>query len=443
MDIHGHLRRKALQSHLPRATIRLRLTLLYGCLFLLSGAGLLAITYALVHNALTAPLSTSGGSRPHSNGGIVHGRGPTGLQAQQAADLHQLLVQSAIALAIMAVISVGLGWLVAGRVLRPIRTMTVATRRISERSLHERLALSGPDDEIKDLATTIDGLLARLETAFESQRRFVANASHELRTPLMLTQTLLQVALADPAVTLLSLRAACEEVIYTGKEQAQLIEALLTLARSQRGLDHRDSFDVAAVVSDALEGSVAAVTAENLTLEADLGSALIAGDARLMRTLVINLVDNATRYNRPGGRIDVLTAMRAGRAVLRVANTGPVVPDDEIDRLLQPFQRLDGQRSNDRDGLGLGLSIVCAIATAHDASLCVRPQASPQAVGGFIVEVTFPPHRSETYGTVRSRLLERSAMGEDRAQDPAGRGSRRVAAPTSRSEAQSGRCSSN
>ena len=285
------------------------------------------------------------------------------------ADLHQLLVQSAFALAIMAVISVGLGWLVAGRVLQPIRTMTEATRRISERSLHERLALGGPDDELKDLARTIDGLLARLETAFDSQRRFVANASHELRTPLMLTQTLLQVALADPTVTLDSLRAVCEEVIHTGKEQAQLIDALLTLARSQRGLDHRDALDMAGVANDALDGTDTATSAHKVTLDVTLDPAPIVGDARLIRTLVTNLVDNATRYNHPGGRIDLLTTTQAGQAILRVTNTGPPVPDDQVDRLLQPFQRLDGQRSNNRDSLGLGLSIVTAIATAHEASL--------------------------------------------------------------------------
>jgi signal transduction histidine kinase len=408
MDIHDRLKHLALQPHPRRGTVRLRLTLLYGCLFLICGAGLLAITYALVHNALSEPLRTSGGLPPHGAGGIVHGAGPSGLQAQQTADLHQLLVQSAIALAIMALISVGLGWLVAGRVLRPIRTMTEATRRISERSLHERLALDGPDDELNDLARTIDGLLARLETAFDSQRRFVANASHELRTPLMLTQTLLQVALADPTVTLDSLRAACEEVIRTGKEQAQLIDALLTLAHSQRGLEHRDSFDIAPVVGAALDGTDPASAAPNVTLDASLGPAPVVGDARLIRTLVTNLVDNAMRYNQPGGRIEVLTATRAGQAIIRVSNTGPPVPDDQIDRLLQPFQRLDGQRSNDRDGLGLGLSIVSAITTAHEASLCVRPRA----LGGLIVEVTFPPHGSETNGMGQELLSETSTMAK-------------------------------
>ena len=170
MDPHLRLSQLAFGPHLPRRTVRLRLTLLYGCLFLLSGAGLLTVTYLLVRNALAGPMQTSGGSLPRSAGGeIVHAPAGNGLLAQQAADLHQLLVQSAIALAIMAVISIGLGWLVAGRVLKPLRVMTATTRRISERSLHERLAVGGPDDELKGLGDTIDELLARLEAAFDSQ----------------------------------------------------------------------------------------------------------------------------------------------------------------------------------------------------------------------------------------------------------------------------------
>ena len=386
MGLHRQLGRRALRLHLPRRTVRLRLTFLYGFLFLLSGAGLLAITYALVHNALSGPLATSESPPQNASGAIVHGHSPGSLQAQQAADLHQLLVQSVIALAIMTVVSIGLGWLVAGRALRPIRTMTATTRRISERSLHERLALAGPRDELKDLADTIDRLLARLEAAFDSQRRFVANASHELRTPVMLTQTLLQVALAHPALTLDSLKIACQDAIDTGKEQAQLIDALLTLARSQRGLDHREPFDLADTVHDALGAACKAASAKTAILEATLDPAQVFGDPRLARTLITNLIDNAIRYNHPGGNVEAVTATRAGHALLRVTNTGPPIPGDQIDRLLQPFQRFDEQRNNNRDGLGLGLSIVSAIAAAHNACLSVRPQPT----GGLAVEITFP-----------------------------------------------------
>ena len=175
------------------------------------------------------------------------------LQAKQTADLHQFLIWSLIALGIMAVVSIALGWLVAGRVLRPVRAMTASARLISDRNLHQRLALDGPHDEFKDLGDTIDGLLARLEQAFESQQRFVANASHELRTPLTLGRTMLQVALSDPSLTLNSLRATCEEVLDAGREQEQLIEALLTLARSQRGLDHSGTIDIAAIANDVVQ----------------------------------------------------------------------------------------------------------------------------------------------------------------------------------------------
>jgi signal transduction histidine kinase len=395
VGLHPRLSQLVFRPHLPRRTVRLRLTLLYGCLFLLSGAGLLAVTYLLVHNALAGPMR-AGGSLPRSaGGGIVHAPADNGLLAQQAADLHQLLVQSAIALASMAVVSIGLGWLVAGRVLKPLRVMTATTRRISERSLHERLAVAGPDDELKDLGDTIDKLLARLEAAFDSQRRFVANASHELRTPLMLTQTMLQVALADPDLTLDSLRSTCHDVIAAGKDQAQLIDALLILARSQRGLDHRDPVDLAAVVADALNSAEATATSAGLTVNTTIQPALVAGDDRLVRTLITNLVNNAICYNRPRGNIHILTTTQAGRPLLRVTNTGPPVPGDQIDRLLQPFQRLNDQRGTDRDSLGLGLSIVAAIAAAHSATLSLHPQPA----GGMTVDVAFPHSRAPTSRT--------------------------------------------
>ncbi len=279
-----------------------------------------------------------------------------------------------------------LGWLVAGRVLRPLRVMTTTTRQISERNLHERLALAGPDDELKDLGDTIDGLLARLETAFDSQRRFVANASHELRTPLMLSQTLLQVALANPAITLDSLRAACQEVVDTGKDQAQLIDALLTLARSQRGLDHREPVDLTAVVNDALNADRPAAAARGLHLDAALDDASVPGDARLIYRLVSNLVDNAIRYNLTGGRVEVKLEDGAAETTLTVTNTGPPVPPDQVSRLLEPFQRAALDRPASPNGLGLGLSIVADIAKAHGASLAVRPQPE----GGLTVTVNFP-----------------------------------------------------
>jgi signal transduction histidine kinase len=399
--------RLAFRPHLPRRTVQLRLTLLFGSLFLLSGAVLLAVTYALLDNALSGPVTTAGSHSRSDGTGIVYHQPNVGLQAQQAADLHQLLIQSAVALAIMAVISIGLGWLVAARVLRPIRTMTATTRQISERSLHERLALDGPGDELKDLGDTIDALLARLEGAFDSQRRFVANASHELRTPVMFTQTLLQVALADPDLTLDSLKAACQEAVDAGKEQAQLIDALLTLARSQRGLDHREPFDLAAIARDALDSGYEAASAKAITVASTLDPGQVLGDPRLTRTLIVNLIDNAIRYNHRGGSVEVVTATRAGHPLLRVTNTGPPVSPDEIDRLLQPFQRLEGQRGNHRDGLGLGLSIVSAIAAAHDAPLSVRARPC----GGLAIELTFPCAREGHTGSA-ARLPSGASLVE-------------------------------
>lgn len=243
-------------SGLRRRSARFRLTALYCGLFFPSGVVLVFVTYFVivlagrpepadisqiqrsVHRGAAAEPAPHGASTaPGGSGATVH----IGLLGHSLAlNTSEFIIASCIILICMIGVAAALGWLVAGRVLQPLRVMTTTTRQISERNLHERLALPGPDDELKDLGDTIDGLLARLEAAFDSQRRFVANASHELRTPLMLSQTLLQVALADPDVTLDSLRAACQEAIDAGKDQAELIDALLTLARSQRGLDHRE-----------------------------------------------------------------------------------------------------------------------------------------------------------------------------------------------------------
>jgi signal transduction histidine kinase len=283
--------------------------------------------------------------------------------------------------------SVLFGWLVAGRVLRPLRVMTDATRRISERNLHERLGLAGPDDELKDLGDTIDDLLARLEAAFDSQRRFVANASHELRTPLMLNQTILQVALADPDLTLESLRAACEEAVDAGKDQAQLIDALLALARSQRGLDRREAVDLGAVVHDVVDAERPSATDAGVQVEVTLADTVVHGDPRLVHRLVSNLVDNAIRYNvAGGGRVDVVLTASATEATLSVENTGPAVSPDDVDRLLEPFQRAVPDLTATPNGYGLGLSIVAEIAKAHGATLEVRPRPE----GGLAVAVSFP-----------------------------------------------------
>jgi signal transduction histidine kinase len=387
---------------LPRRTVRLKLTLLYGGLFLASGAALLAVTYVLVSRRLPVAIATQGQT---TGGGSVkefcalNGTGGSGTATLPAsgcttllatanqernAALNQLLEESGIALAIMTVVSIGLGWLVAGRVLRPLRTITTAARRISARNLHQRLALDGPDDELSELGKTFNGLLARLERSFAAQRQFVANASHELRTPLARQRTLIEVALRDPSPTVGSLQAVCGRVLATGEEQERLIETLLTLARTQRGLDRCEPLDLAALAEDAAAASAAGAQTRGLRVHSALAEAPALGDLRLAERLVANLVDNAVRHNVPGGWIEVVTGLREGRALLSVANTGPVIPPEKVDLLFQPFGRLEDRVG--RDGLGLGLSIVTAIAAAHEADLRARPLPG----GGLEVEVHFP-----------------------------------------------------
>jgi len=384
---------------LPRPTVRLRLTLLYGALFVVSGAALIGITYALAANRLdSVAVHAAGGSMSAATAPLVArvapgaGRwtavpGPGGgfVFVQQRADLHQFVVEAGIALAMMVGVALALGWLMAGRVLRPLRTVTAATRRISEHNLGARLALEGPRDEIRDLADTIDALLGRLEGAFEAQRRFVANASHELRTPLTLSRALLEVALADPDARGATLRGTCERVLAAQADQERLIEALLMLARSQRGLERRDPLDLAAVAREVIETHDAQAGARGVLVDAALTTAQTLGERRLVGRLVSNLVDNAIRYNVAGGRLQVAVHARGDRVVLRVANTGPRVPPDQVPRLLQPFQRLNAGRGTRHDGLGLGLSIVAAIAQAHGATLEVLPGDE----GGLEVEVAF------------------------------------------------------
>jgi signal transduction histidine kinase len=371
-----------------RRTIRLRLTVLYGTLFLASGVLLLGITYVLVkYNFPVARIDTITGPADST----AFRSGPPGFSSFKAqiaqgqdAELHQLLVQSCVALAVMAAASAGLGWLVAGRVLRPLRTITSAARDISSTNLNRRLALTGPDDELKELGDTFDALLAHLERSFSSQRQFVANASHELRTPLALEQALLEEVLTDPGPTAESWRTACERVLAASRQQERLIEALLTLARSEAGLDSRQPFDLGALTGQVLLGRQAKAQGRGLQLLATIDPAPTAGNPGLAERLIANLVDNAMQHNLPAGRVEVVTGYRAGRPAITVTNTGPVIPASEVGRLFQPFQRLKRQRTG--SGVGLGLSIVQAIALAHHATIA----ADPNPGGGMIIAVTFP-----------------------------------------------------
>lgn len=357
---------------------QLRLTLMYSGMFLLLGTAVIVAILvfvrsggAVVHSTATAAPGQGGGTR------AIHA-----VVQQQSADNARLLAVSWLVLALTALVSAFLGWFAAGRVLRPVRKMTATARTISAGNLHERLALTGSDDEFRQLGDTIDDLLHRLEASFAAQRRFVANAAHELRTPLTLERTLLQVALADPNASAATLRATCEELLASGRGQERVLESLLTLATSERGLERREPVDLAAVAQQV----VAKVNEQHQNLVTELAPATVRGDPALLERLVANLVDNALRYNREEGLGEVRTSSEAGRVVLSVANLGQRIDEGDVERLFEPFQRLDRDRISSGDGFGLGLSIVRAIAIAHDATV----EATPREEGGLVVSVNFP-----------------------------------------------------
>ncbi len=405
----------AWRARLPTRAIRLRLTAIYGGLFLLCGALLLATTYILVSRATDNGCyhrTTPRAGRPPLITGIcgrsVGRSGQTGLAAvaarQHTAEMHALLFYSGIALAITAIAGVGLGWIVAGRVLRPLRTITETVRDISATSLHRRLALDGPSDELKRLGDTFDALLTRLDGAFDAQRRFVANASHELRTPLTVSRALLQAVATDPHASAEQLRATCHEAIEVADEQERLIEALLTLARSERGLDHHEPVDLAGITGDILATREHDADRLGLHIQAVVEPAGINGDARLAERMASNLIDNALLHNVPGGTVQVTTGTRAERGFLTVANSGPAIAPGEVHRLLEPFQRGDSSHPHGDAGLGLGLSIVQAIAAAHDATLTT----SPRLGGGLDVTVSFPPPKTRPAAEVALASSSRS-----------------------------------
>ncbi len=397
-----------------RPSARLRLTLTYAGLFILAGGMLLAFNYFLVQRRLDDGLSEHLRARIEARVGTTalpspqHGGTPQeGGQSHPILDetaeevradaLRQLLIQSGVALIAMAGVSAGLGWLVAGRVLRPLHQITATARRMSESSLHERIALQGPQDELKELADTFDGMLARLDTAFDSQKRFVANASHELRTPLSIIRTELDVALSNPHVTRTELREMGEAVRGAIERSERLIEGLLFLARSESGLPERQPVDLAAVVRDVVGHFTVATKKKEVTLRNDLSPALVAGDAALLERLVGNLVENALAYNQRGGWIEISTRQTKEGAELVVNNSGPDVPVESIDTMFEPFRRLTRDRTASSTSIGLGLSIVRAVARAHGGDATAQPGAS----GGLEVLV-----RLATTKTPKNRAIQ-------------------------------------
>ncbi|MEU1345417.1 HAMP domain-containing sensor histidine kinase [Streptomyces sp. NPDC090075] len=400
----GAARVRALVRHLTPRRVRVRFAMLFGLLFIASGAVLLGITYLLVNrptqNVVTA-VHDEGVPGDGSSPGTVIQPGPGSGSPQDLtawlndqlrrqtehlhdAQMHDLLVQSGTALAIMAAISIVLSWLLARRVLRPMRTLNAGIARISASNVHERLAVAGPRDEISELADSIDGLLARLEAALESHKRFVANAAHELRTPLTVERALLEESLLDRDATAESFRENFERLLRISTHQGALLESLLTLAVSERGVERTEPVDLAEINESVLLTQLPETLRNGVRIEDHTEPTPVAGDTALLERLVANLVHNAAYYNVPDGTVDITVRRHDRRAVLTVSNTGPEVPKDRVDQLFEPFQRM--YRTAGDGHHGLGLSIVRAIAAAHDATLTARARPG----GGLVVEVSFP-----------------------------------------------------
>jgi signal transduction histidine kinase len=379
---------------------RSRLTLLYASLFTLGGAALVLITYLLVAHTLhsttasTIPRAiepaigkcvvaaqTQGGSRALDQCAAVYAHGvQAGAAAQRNTTLTHLLTYSLLGLAGAVLLATVAGWIVAGRILRPVHRLTAAARAASEQNLSQRIALRGPRDELRELADTFDAMLERLDRAFTSQRQFIANASHELRTPLTVMRTAMDVVLAKPEPTRDELVSMAAEIRQAVDHSERLIEVLLVLARNDQARALTDPLDLAAVAEDALEGRAA----DGITTITTLDEAPVTGDGVLLERLVANLLDNAERYNIAGGTVAISTATHDATSVLRVVNTGAVVPADMVERLFLPFTRLDDRTRH--DGFGLGLTLVSSIATVHNGTV----HATAVATGGLDVTVRLP-----------------------------------------------------
>jgi signal transduction histidine kinase len=366
-----------------RASIRLRLTLVYAAILVAVCAALLALNYALLYNSLygsvdPSRVDTVAAAVPRQDQDSFKGEVLDRLRTQT---LLQTAGTSAGALAVTAVLGLGLSWLVAGRMLRPLRTLTSATRRISQDRLHERVALAGPRDELKELADTFDAMVARLEASFVAQRRFVADASHELRTPLAIVRTGAEVLLAKPETTVEQWEAMARRTLTATGRAEKLLDSLLALARSDSGVLAREPHDLA----ESAAVAVAEADDETVDVTTDLRPARSVGDPVLLDRLVRNLVDNAVRHNHTGGTVSVTTGVVDGRAVLTVANSGAVIPAEEVDRLFEPFQRRGTSRPANGSA-GLGLAIVRSIVRVHDGA--VTAVALPE--GGLSVSVVLP-----------------------------------------------------
>jgi signal transduction histidine kinase len=401
--------RRAIRALVPAPTVRLRLTLLYGTVFLITGAVLLTIGYALVRNGLDDPgnaraalhrlgLTPRGAflGRPPHPADPRFARVAEAVRAQLRSDaLHRLIIEYVAALAAMTVVSVAAGWLLAGRALRPLRRITATARRVSGENLGERISLEGPADELRELADTFDGMLERLDSAFASQRHFVANASHELRTPLAIMRTELDVTMADPEAGADELRAMGDAVRETIDRCERLISSLLFLARSEALATREERVDVASMSADCLTDMRARAQAADVEMRSALVPAGVRGDPALIERMIANLIENAIRHNRRGGFLEIGTHRTASTASLTVTNSGDPISPEDAATLMEPFRRLDRAR----EGFGLGLSIVASVAHAHGG----RASVTPRREGGLVVKVELPADAAApNVGVVRS-----------------------------------------
>ncbi|GAA2203953.1 HAMP domain-containing sensor histidine kinase [Nonomuraea monospora] len=370
-----------------KVSIRWRLTITYSALVFAAAAALLFSVYAIVGNAISAAWPIFETNLP-----------PTvDAQFQQAMQSFQkLAVQNArdalLTSSVMALVGVGIlaliiGYFVADRALKPVAQMTATAKKLSESTLaHQRIGLEGPNDELKELADTFDAMLARLNVAFDTQRRFVANASHELRTPLTINRTVLEIALSDPEASQ-DLKALGRTLLEVNARNEKLIEGLLLLARSERELAVRKPLDVMEVAQTAVEQVTPFAEEHGVTVSTELVSAPTIGDPVLLERSVSNLLENAVKYNIPeNGKVWIRTGMADGALVVQVANTGQHVPAYEVNSLFEPFRRLHADRVDSAKGSGLGLSIVRAVVQAHGGNVT----AVPRDGGGLVVTIRLP-----------------------------------------------------
>ncbi|MFG1862970.1 sensor histidine kinase [Microbispora bryophytorum] len=383
-----------------RLGLRMRLTLLYGGLFFLAGSVLLWFTQLLTARALNQRFVVAVASKvtgaPSVNGGAVLGgklpdsdvlaqRVRTNVEQGAADALSDVLRSSMIVMILVGAVAVVLGYLVADRALRPLDRVTETAQRLSESTLHERIGLRGPQDEIKRLADTFDAMLDRLHRVFDAQRRFIANASHELRTPLAVNRTVLEVSLEEPAASE-DLKALARALLGTNARYERLIEGLLMLAQSEQEPTARKPVDLRQVVRTAMEQIDLQPRRRKVVVHEDLSPAVAHGDPLFLERCLVNLLENAIKYNVRDGEVWVRLREEEAGVSVTVENTGPLVPPYEVDDLFEPFRRLGGDRVRSARGSGLGLSIVRAIAVAHGGE--VEALARPE--GGLAVTVRLP-----------------------------------------------------